>query len=93
MSAAVLICGKVFDGLSDVLTGPAEILVEQNRIAEIGRSVRRPVDARMVDLSDRTVSPGFIDTPRASDDGCGQFGTANSRIISEQSSKGSRSRA
>ncbi len=25
MSAAVLICGKVFDGSSDVLTGPAEI--------------------------------------------------------------------
>ena len=41
MSAAVLICGKVFDGSSDVLTGPAEILVEQNRIAEIGRSEAR----------------------------------------------------
>jgi imidazolonepropionase-like amidohydrolase len=62
MSAAVLICGKVFDGSSDVLTGPAEILVEQNRIAEIGRSVRRPADASTIDLSDRTVSPGFIDT-------------------------------
>ena len=30
MSAVVLLCGNVFDGLSDALTGPAEILVESN---------------------------------------------------------------
>ena len=30
MNAYVLVCGKVFDGISDVLTGPAEILVENN---------------------------------------------------------------
>jgi hypothetical protein len=28
MSAIVLICGKVFDGISDALAGPVEILVE-----------------------------------------------------------------
>jgi hypothetical protein len=32
MGAYVLVCGKVFDGLSDALTGPAEILVEDNRM-------------------------------------------------------------
>jgi hypothetical protein len=43
MSAVVLVCGNVFDGISDVLNGPAEILVESNRIARIERSVgRRP---------------------------------------------------
>jgi hypothetical protein len=30
MSVVVLICGKVFDGISDTLTGPVEILVESN---------------------------------------------------------------
>ena len=32
MNAFVLVCGNVFDGLSDGLTGPAQILVESNRI-------------------------------------------------------------
>jgi hypothetical protein len=32
MSAVVLLCGNVFDGISDALTGPAEILVEDNQI-------------------------------------------------------------
>ena len=55
-------CGNVFDGISDTLTGPAEILVEGDRIARIERSVGRPPSARVIDLSERTVSPGFIDT-------------------------------
>ena len=62
MNALVLVCGKVFDGISDTLTGPAEILVKDNRIAKIERSVERPPGARVIDLSERTVSPGFIDT-------------------------------
>lgn len=62
MSATVLSCGKVFDGIRDQLTGPAEILVQDGRIAEIAPAVRRPSGAQIIDLSDRTVSPGFIDT-------------------------------
>ena len=30
MNTFVLMCGNVFDGVSDTLTGPAEILVEEN---------------------------------------------------------------
>ena len=41
MNAVVLLCGNVFDGLSDALTGPAEILVEGNRISRIERSSGR----------------------------------------------------
>jgi imidazolonepropionase-like amidohydrolase len=52
----------VFDGISDARTGPAEILVEGNRIARIERSVGRAPGARVIDLSERTASPGFIDT-------------------------------
>ncbi len=62
MSAFVLRCGRLFDGVADQLTGPVDVLVEDDRITEIGPSVRRPPDAQMIDLSERTVSPGFIDT-------------------------------
>lgn len=62
MSVTVLVCEGIFDGTSDELTRPTEILVEGNRITSMGRSVKRPQGAQLIDLSDRTVSPGFIDT-------------------------------
>lgn len=58
----MLVCGSVFDGVSDGLGGATEILVRDGRIAEIGASVRRPEGAEVIDLSERTVGPGFIDT-------------------------------
>ena len=48
--------------VSPIPLRPAEILVEGDRIARIERSVGRPPSARVIDLSERTVSPGFIDT-------------------------------
>ena len=36
--------------------------MRDGRIADIGRSVNRPDGAEVIDLSERTVSPGFIDT-------------------------------
>ncbi|MGH3280768.1 MAG: amidohydrolase family protein, partial [Trebonia sp.] len=62
MSVSVLVCGAVFDGVSEEPGGRTEILVRDGLIAEIGRSVDRPDGAEMIDLSDRTVTPGFIDT-------------------------------
>lgn len=62
MAKTVIVCGKLFDGLSDTIRGPAEILIEDDSIAEVSNSVGRPSGAKVVDLSDRTVSPGFIDT-------------------------------
>jgi imidazolonepropionase-like amidohydrolase len=62
MGAVVLICGQVFDGVSDTLMGPVEILIEDKRITRVGRTVDRPPGAQVIDLSERTVSPGFIDT-------------------------------
>ena len=56
MSTLVLVCGNVVHGLSDALTGPAEILIEGNRITKIERSVGRPPGARVIDLSERTVT-------------------------------------
>ncbi|HWI21477.1 MAG TPA: amidohydrolase family protein [Baekduia sp.] len=53
--------GAVFDGVGPDLRGPTEILVIDGRIAEIDGTVSRPDGAETIDLSDRTVSPGFID--------------------------------
>jgi len=58
----VLVCGAVFDGISEELGGPAEILVRDGLISEIAHSVNRPDGAEVIDLSERTVTPGFIDT-------------------------------
>jgi imidazolonepropionase-like amidohydrolase len=44
------------------IRGPAEILIEDGAIAEVSNSVGRPGGGKVVDLSDRTMSPGFIDT-------------------------------
>ncbi|MGH3263457.1 MAG: amidohydrolase family protein [Trebonia sp.] len=62
MSAAVLVCGAIFDGVSDELSARAEILVRDGHIADIDVNVDHPEDAEVIDLSARTVSPGFIDT-------------------------------
>lgn len=61
VTALVLRCGRLFDGVADRLTGPVEILVQGQRIADIAPSVRRPLDAQVIDLSHHTASPGFID--------------------------------
>ncbi|HEV8376003.1 MAG TPA: amidohydrolase family protein [Candidatus Polarisedimenticolia bacterium] len=58
----VLVCGRVFDGESASLSGRAEILVDHGTIVRIASSVGRPAGATLVDLSDRTCLPGFIDT-------------------------------
>lgn len=62
MSRTVVICGHLFDGLGDALLGPAEILIEDDTIVALSDSVGRPPGAAVIDLSARTVSPGFIDT-------------------------------
>src|SRR3954452_17708933 len=62
VSASVLVCGTVFDGVSAEPGKRAEVLVRDGLIAAIGRSVDRPDGAEVIDLSQRTVTPGFIDT-------------------------------
>jgi imidazolonepropionase-like amidohydrolase len=51
--------------LLDVKTGrmikPGEVLVQGERIVEVGTSVKRPVGAEVIDLGDRTLMPGLID--------------------------------
>jgi imidazolonepropionase-like amidohydrolase len=40
---------------------PGEVLVEGERIVEVGPSVKRPAGAEVIDLGDRTLLPGLID--------------------------------
>jgi len=62
MSKTVLTCARSFDGSSDVLGGPTELLIEDDLIVDAGPSVGRPASATVIDLGDRTLMPGFIDT-------------------------------
>lgn len=52
-------------GFLDVKNGrtvkPAEILIQGERIAEVGTSVKRPAGAEVIDLGDRILMPGMID--------------------------------
>jgi imidazolonepropionase-like amidohydrolase len=51
--------------LLDVKTGRilklGEVLVQGDRIAEVGTSVKHPAGAEVIDLGDRTLMPGLID--------------------------------
>jgi imidazolonepropionase-like amidohydrolase len=50
----------------DVETGrilaPVEVLIQDDKIVEIGSAVRHPAGAELIDLGDRTLLPGLIDT-------------------------------
>jgi imidazolonepropionase-like amidohydrolase len=54
--------GRLIDGYSDRPYENVTILVEKNKIVSLGKDVVVPANATIVDLSDKTVLPGFIDT-------------------------------
>ena len=53
--------GRLIDGTGAAPVRNAVILVVDGRITAVGADVRIPSGAEVVDLSDRTVLPGFID--------------------------------
>lgn len=61
MAYTKLICGKLYDGIHDVLQEDCEILIKDKYIVEVGQNVAMPADCRVVDLSHLTVTPGMID--------------------------------
>jgi imidazolonepropionase-like amidohydrolase len=57
----VLHAARLFDVKAGRLINPAEVLVQGERIVEIGTSVKHPAGAEVIDLGDRTLLPGLID--------------------------------
>lgn len=52
---------RIFDGRSDKLTAPMNVLIEGNKIAKIATTIAPPEGASVIDGDGRTLSPGFID--------------------------------
>jgi len=54
-------CGKLIDGRSDAPRENIVVLIEGNKIKEVGTNVKIPANAKVIDLSAVTVLPGLID--------------------------------
>ena len=58
----VLRAARMFDGTSDSVTTPGLVVVTGNRITAAGANVAIPANAKVIDLGDATLLPGFIDS-------------------------------
>jgi len=52
---------RMFDGKSKSLIGNGVVLVQGGKILDAGSGIQIPADAKVIDLGDATLSPGFID--------------------------------
>lgn len=57
----VLHAARLLEVASGKMISPGEILVQGDKIAEVGQSVTHPADAETIDLGDTTLIPGLID--------------------------------
>jgi imidazolonepropionase-like amidohydrolase len=60
----VLRAARLFDGTSDTVAQNAAIVIDGDRIVSVGSSavsIAIPANARVIDLGDATLLPGFID--------------------------------
>src|SRR6202521_2614145 len=57
----VLHAARLLDIESGRILRPGEVLVQGERIAEVGTKVTRPAGAEIIDLGDSTLLPGLID--------------------------------
>jgi imidazolonepropionase-like amidohydrolase len=55
-------CGRLFDGKNLALAENVVLLIEGNRIKDIGSAVAIPEHAQVIDLSRATVLPGLVDS-------------------------------
>lgn len=53
---------NIFDGKSDQLQKQQDVLVRDNVIEKIGRKLKAPEGAQVIDADGLTLSPGFIDS-------------------------------
>src|SRR6266704_1449728 len=59
--AIVLHAARLLDVESGRVLSPGEVLVQGERIVEVGPTVKHPAGAEIIDLGDRTLLPGLID--------------------------------
>jgi imidazolonepropionase-like amidohydrolase len=57
----ILRAARMIDGTGAAPTTPAMIRIEGERIADVGKNLRVPAGARVIDLGDATLLPGLID--------------------------------
>jgi imidazolonepropionase-like amidohydrolase len=57
----VLHAARMLDVAAGRIVSPGEVLVDGNRIREVGTHVARPTGAEVLDLGDVTLMPGLID--------------------------------
>src|SRR5438046_9860168 len=57
----VLKAARMFDGKSKSLIPNGVVLVQGDKILDVGSTVTIPSDAKVIDLGDMTLSPGLID--------------------------------
>jgi imidazolonepropionase-like amidohydrolase len=57
----VLHAARMLDIKAGRIVKPAEILIQGDRIVEVGPTVKHPAGAEVIDLGDRTLVPGLVD--------------------------------
>jgi imidazolonepropionase-like amidohydrolase len=57
----VLKAARLFDGKSKTLTANGVVIVQGDKITDVGSNAAIPPDAQVIDLGDATLSPGFMD--------------------------------
>jgi imidazolonepropionase-like amidohydrolase len=57
----IIRAARLIDGRGGAALAPAMVRIEGDRIAAAGSSLQVPADARVIDLGDATLLPGFID--------------------------------
>ena len=57
----VLHAARMLDIKNGRIVTPGEVLVQGEKIAEVGASVKHPPGAEIIDLGDRTLMPGLLD--------------------------------
>ncbi|AFA48626.1 metal-dependent hydrolase family protein [Acetobacterium woodii] len=62
MTISIISVGNFWDGLTDTPVGPREILIQDGVIQEIGNTIQAPVGTERINLSDKLVLPGLIDS-------------------------------
>ncbi|MBL8227602.1 MAG: amidohydrolase family protein [Bryobacterales bacterium] len=57
----VLKAARLFDGRSDTLQRPGIVVIQESRIISTGAAGEIPAGAKVIDLGDATLLPGFMD--------------------------------